>query len=148
MWIIIFFILGVCLGYYIRDQKQNTSSEKMLYRNKPVWSHSQRLYSKGQHSSDSDRIRDLNQLSTHQAAFFRLLKQIFFTYEVSIKNQRFFILDQDNMPIAIFEYRDGTQSFKAVDREDGIPVHIYKALISSDALQQDFEAIFQHKKVR
>ncbi len=52
------------------------------------------------------------------------------------------------MPIAIFEYRDGTQSFKAVDHEDGIPVHIYKALISSDALQQDFEAIFQPKKVR
>ena len=77
--------MGVCLGYYIRDQKQNTSSEKMLHRNTPVLSHSQRLYSKGQHSSDSDRIRDLNQLSTHQAAFFRLLKQIFLTMKFRLK---------------------------------------------------------------
>lgn len=148
MLLIIVFILGVCLGYYIRGQKQNSSSEKTSHRDTPSLNHTQRLYSKSQHYSDSDRIRDLNQLSTHQAAFLRLLKQTFFNYEVSIKNQRFFILDQDKMPIAIFEYRDGNQSFKAVDHEDGIPVHIYKALISSDALQQDLDAILQHQKAR
>ncbi|WP_374254911.1 hypothetical protein [Acinetobacter brisouii] len=91
------------------------------------------------------RIRDLNQLSTHQAAFLRLLKQTFFNYEVSIKQQRFFILDQDKMPLAIFEYRDGTQSFKAMDYEDGIPVYTYKALISSEALQQDLEMLLQQR---
>lgn len=49
------------------------------------------------------------------------------------------------MPLAIFEYRDGTQSFKAMDYEDGIPVYIYKALISSEALQQDLEMLLQQR---
>lgn len=145
MLIIIFFVLGVCLGYYIRGQKQSAPQQPAIQTQPPQHSQVQRLYSKSQHHSDSDRIRDLNQLSTHQAAFLRLLKQTFFNYEVSIKQQRFFILDQDKMPLAIFEYRDGTQSFKAMDYEDGIPVYTYKALISSEALQQDLEMLLQQR---
>ncbi|KJV38792.1 hypothetical protein [Acinetobacter brisouii] len=145
MLILICFIIGFCLGYYIRGQKQSAPQRPAIQNQAPQRSHAQRLYSKSQHHSDSDRIRDLNQLSTHQAAFLRLLKQTFFNYEVSIKQQRFFILDQDKMPLAIFEYRDGTQSFKAMDYEDGIPVYIYKALISSEALQQDLEMLLQQR---
>lgn len=145
MLILICFIIGFCLGYYIRGQKQSAPQRPAIQNQAPQHSHVQHLYSKSQHYSDSDRIRDLNQLSTHQAAFLRLLKQTFFNYEVSIKQQRFFILDQDKMPLAIFEYRDGTQSFKAMDYEDGIPVYIYKALISSEALQQDLEMLLQQR---
>lgn len=145
MLILICFIIGFCLGYYIRGQKQSAPQRPAIQNQAPQRSHAQRLYSKSQHYSDSDRIRDLNQLSTHQAAFLRLLKQTFFNYEVSIKQQRFFILDQDKMPLAIFEYRDGTQSFKAMDYEDGIPVYTYKALISSEALQQDLEMLLQQR---
>lgn len=145
MLILICFIIGFCLGYYIRGQKQPVPQRPAIQNQAPQRSHVQRLYSKSQHYSDSDRIRDLNQLSTHQAAFLRLLKQTFFNYEVSIKQQRFFILDQDKIPLAIFEYRDGTQSFKAMDYEDGIPVYTYKALISSEALQQDLEMLLQQR---
>ena len=145
MLILICFIIGFCLGYYIRGQKKSAPQRLAIQNQAPQRSHAQRLYSKSQHHSDSDRIRDLNQLSTHQAAFLRLLKQTFFNYEVSIKQQRFFILDQDKMPLAIFEYRDGTQSFKAMDYEDGIPVYTYKALISSEALQQDLEMLLQQR---
>ncbi|MHA3115118.1 hypothetical protein E0H86_06655 [Acinetobacter sp. ANC 4635] len=148
MLILICLILGFCLGYYIRGQKQSAPPQSALQNQPPQRSHVQRLYSKSQHRSDSDRIRDLNQLSTHQAAFLRLLKQTFFNYEVSIKQQRFFILDQDKMPLAIFEYRDGTQSFKATDQEDGIPIYIYKALISSEALQQDLQAVLLQQRIR
>lgn len=145
MLILICFIIGFCLGYYIRGQKQSAPQRPAIQNQAPQRSHAQRLYSKSQHHSDSDRIRDLNQLSTHQAAFLRLLKQTFFNYEVSIKQQHFFILDQDKMPLAIFEYRDGTQSFKAMDYEDGIPVYTYKALISSEALQKDLEMLLQQR---
>lgn len=145
MLILICFIIGFCLGYYIRGQKQSAPQRPAIQNQAPQRSHVQRLYSKSQHHSDSDSIRDLNQLSTHQAAFLRLLKQTFFNYEVSIKQQHFFILDQDKMPLAIFEYRDGTQSFKAMDYEDGIPVYTYKALISSEALQKDLEMLLQQR---
>ena len=92
MLILICFIIGFCLGYYIRGQKQPAPQRPAIQNQAPQRSHVQRLYSKSQHYSDSDRIRDLHQLSTHQAAFLRLLKQTFFNYEVSIKQQRFFIL--------------------------------------------------------
>ena len=84
MLILICFIIGFCLGYYIRGQKQPAPQRPAIQNQAPQRSHVQRLYSKSQHYSDSDRIRDLNQLSTHQAAFLRLLKQTFFNYEVSI----------------------------------------------------------------
>ena len=98
------------------------------------------------HQSDSDRIRELNKLSTNQRVFLHLLKQTFVDYELAIKDSRFIVLDQDYFPIAIFEYRDGRQSSKLVDQEDGLPLHLYKALISSEELKKDFFTLISHNK--
>ena len=90
------------------------------------------------HQTDADRIREINLLSRNQSTCLRLLKQTFSEYDVAIKQRRFILLDADQMPRAIFEYRDGTRAMKVVDTEDGLPLHLYKGLISSDALKQDY----------
>ncbi|WP_298144764.1 hypothetical protein [uncultured Acinetobacter sp.] len=45
------------------------------------------------------------------------------------------------MPLSFFEYQDGIHPIKLVDQEDGIPLHLYKALLSSEALKEDAQAL-------
>lgn len=130
-------IFGFLLGYWVcskqkRPLKNQTST---------TFSYQQRLYKKAIHQNDADRIRELNQLSSNQSVFLRLLKQNFPQHDIAIKQQRFFVLDQDHIPCAIFEYRDGTQAFKMIDQEDGLPLHLYKGLLSSEALKADAIAL-------
>ena len=141
--------VGFALGYFIKGMVQQSTPQKQTeihYNakesvrqtlNRPN-THLQRLYLKSMHASDSDRIRELNLLSKNQSSFLRLLQQIFHEYRIAIKQQRFIVLDRDQFPIAIFEYRDGTQALKLIDQEDGLPLHLYKGLISSEALKEDY----------
>lgn len=130
--------IGFGLGYLLRGKPVVNHSIQKEYKYSQPRTQQQRLYLKSMHQSNSDRIRELNQLSANQSVFLRLLKQTFSEYEIAIKQQRFIVLDRDALPIAIFEYRDGIQARKLIDHEDGIPLHLYKALISSEALKQDY----------
>ena len=132
-------ILGFILGYLFKGTTQPTAQKRRSFATPTT--QQQRLYIKAMHQQDSDRIRELNLLSANQSVFLRLLKQTFPQYEIAIKQQRFLLLDADHMPIAIFEYRDGINPIKLVDVEDGIPLHLYKGLLSSDALKQDAAAL-------
>ena len=67
----------------------------------------------------------------------RLLQHQFLEHQLIVKDRRFYIADYDHYPIAIFEYRDGTKELKVKDNEDGLPVFLYKAILSSDAIAED-----------
>ena len=67
----------------------------------------------------------------------RMLQHEFTNEKVIVKDKRFYIADKDNYPIAIFEYRDGTKSIKSKDMEDGLPLFLYKALLSSQSIKED-----------
>lgn len=140
-------ILGIFIGYTMCRAQYRTSKTpaKTLYRYQTPLTQQQRLYLKSFHQSDSDRIRELNLLSANQSIFLRLLKQTFSADEIAIKQQRFIVLDQDKMPYAIFEYREGHQPSKLVDQEDGLPLFLYKGLLSSDALKQDYHQLHSVK---
>jgi hypothetical protein len=133
----IIFILGFSLGYLYRAQKTEPRTKPTKHKSVEISSYHQRLKIKSMHQQDSDRIRELNKLSTNQSIFFRLLQHTFSQNEVAVKNNRFIVLDRDFYPIAIFEYRDGTQAMKVVDQEDGLPLYLYKGLISQDELKHD-----------
>lgn len=126
-------LIGFCLGYIVRGLKTQPPSKQTVVRHyQAPLTHQQRLHLKAIHYSDSERIRELNRLTSNQSVFLRLLKQTFIDDEIAIKQQRFIVLDRDQMPRAIFEYRDGEIAMKIVDQEDGIPLHLYKGLISSE----------------
>lgn len=145
--IILFLVIGFILGYLYRGIKNESSPRSPTIRryHRPL-THQQKLYLKSMHQNDSDRIRELNKLSTNQSTFLRLLKQTFFDLEIAVKDNRFIVLDRDHFPIAIFEYRDGAAPIKVVDREDGLPLHLYKALISADELKKDYSFIISAEK--
>lgn len=142
-----FLMIGFGLGYWFRNQKANTPVEKHKPQNSSM-TYQQKIMRKAQHQSDSDRIRELNKLNRNESVFLRLLKQTFVDYEIQIKQKRFYLIDQDQMPCAIFEYRDGKKSLKMMDQEDGLPLFLYKGLISSEALKQDYLYISQNQNVR
>ena len=73
----------------------------------------------------------------------RILQREFLNEHVIVKNRRFYIADKDNYPIAIFEYRDGNKELKSNDLEDGIPLFLYKAILSSKHIKEDQEKIFK-----
>lgn len=146
MYALFLLILGFILGFFTRGliSKPTYQQKKRSYY-RPL-THQQKLQLKSFHQTDSDRIRELNLLSTNESSFLRLLKQTFIDFDVAIKQKRFIILDKDKMPCAIFEYRDGTQAIKLVDKEDGIPLHLYKGLISSSELKIDYQNIISAYK--
>lgn len=120
--------------------KKNTEREAI----KPVkrtYTYNQRQYLKVMYSSDADRIRELNLLSANDSVFLRLLKQEFSNKDVVIKNKRFFIVDGDKFPIAIFEYRDGTNGMRTMTVEDGLPLFLYKGILSSEKISEDAKLI-------
>lgn len=132
-------IFGFTVGYLWRDsrpEKRQKEAPKTKARNIYL-SYNERQRAKIRHQSDAERIRELNLLSTNESKFMRLLQHQFTEHKVIIKDRRFYIADQDNYPIAIFEYRDGTKELRVKDSEDGIPVFLYKAILSSEALAED-----------
>ncbi|ANF82101.1 hypothetical protein A3K93_07765 [Acinetobacter sp. NCu2D-2] len=144
---LLFLIIGFSLGYIYRGTKSSSCPQTTTVRRyQAPLTHQQKLYLKSMHQTESDRIRELNKLSSHQSTFLRLLKQTFFHFEIAVKDNRFIVLDRDHFPLAIFEYRDGTQPIKLVDQEDGLPLHLYKALISSDELKKDYASIISTEK--
>lgn len=132
-------IFGFTVGYLWRDsrpEKRQKEAPKTKARNIYL-SYNERQRAKIRHQSDAERIRELNLLSTNESKFMRLLQHQFTEYKIIIKDKRFYIADQDYYPVAIFEYRDGTKKLRLQDKEDGIPIFLYKAILSSEALEED-----------
>lgn len=138
MDLLFFLLIGFALGYWVRSLKKSHPTQTSKRQFSQPLTHQQRLQFKSHHQTESDRIRELNKLSTNQSVFLRLLKQTFLDYEIAIKQKRFIVLDRDQMPCAIFEYRDGTQAMKLSDKEDGLPLYLYKGLISAEEIKQDY----------
>ena len=135
-------IFGFVVGYLYRHSKSEPKQEKRTVKSRNVYlSYNERQRAKISYFSDAERIRQLNLLSPNESRFMRLLQHEFLEYQLIIKDRRFYIADQDNYPIAIFEYRDGTKELRVIDREDGLPLYLYKAILSSEAIAQDKKAI-------
>ena len=140
---IICLILGFIIGYIYRDSRSKKKEEKSIKsKTRNVYlSYNERQRAKIRYLNDVDRIRELNLLSHNESKFMRLLQHQFLEHKLIVKDRRFYIADQDNYPIAIFEYRDGTKELKVKDTEDGLPVFLYKAILSSDAIAEDKMAL-------
>ena len=134
-------ILGFIIGYLWRDSKEPKEKEIRQKTRNVYLSYNERQREKMRYISDADRIRQLNMLSQNESKFMRLLQHEFSGYKIVVKDKRFYIADQDNYPIAIFEYRDGTKELRVEDNEDGLPVFLYKAIISSEAIAKDKDSI-------
>ena len=137
LWSILCLIFGFTIGYLWRDSRREESKKAQTKTRNVYLSYNERQMEKIRHQSDAERIRELNLLSTNESKFMRLLQHQFTEYKLIIKDKRFYIADQDYYPIAIFEYRDGTKELRLQDKEDGIPVFLYKAILSSEALEED-----------
>jgi hypothetical protein len=131
---LVFLILGIAIGYFIGINKKK---ETIKTKPRKVINYTERQKAKINYETDADRIRQLNLLSPNESKFMRLLQHEFTTQRVVVKDKRFYIADQDNYPIAIFEYRDGTKQIKSTDREDGLPIFIYKSIISTEQIKKD-----------
>ena len=135
-------IVGFVVGYLYRHSKSEPKLEKRTITSKPIYSsYNERQRAKIRYFSDAERIRQLNILSPNESRFMRLLQHEFLEYQLIIKDRRFYIADQDNYPVAIFEYRDGTKELRVTDCEDGLPLYLYKAILSSEAIAQDKKAL-------
>ncbi|MFH7766902.1 hypothetical protein [Acinetobacter sp. BSP-28] len=134
-------IFGFMVGYLFNDTQHKKEKLKVKAssktRNVYLLSYNERQRAKIRYLSDADRIRELNLLSQNESKFMRLLQHQFLDHQLIIKDRRFYIVDQDNYPIAIFEYRDGSKELKVKDSEDGLPVFLYKAILSSEAIAED-----------
>ncbi|WP_278492079.1 hypothetical protein [Acinetobacter gyllenbergii] len=135
---LVFLIIGIAIGYFIgMNRKQESTKEK---RTKAI-SYTERQKAKVRYENDSDRIRQINLLSPNESKFMRMLQHEFTNQKVITKGNRFYIADLDDYPIAIFEYRDGTKQIKSEDKEDGIPIFIYKSILSSEKISKDKEKL-------
>ncbi|AYA01746.1 hypothetical protein BEN74_01890 [Acinetobacter sp. WCHAc010034] len=130
-------ILGFIVGYLWRDSRAE-KTQALTQKSRNVYlSYNERQREKIRYQNDADRIRQLNLLSPNESRFMRLLQHQFENHKLIVKDRRFYIADQDSYPIAIFEYRDGTKELRVKDAEDGIPVFLYKAILSSEAIAED-----------
>lgn len=130
-------ILGFFIGYLWRDYRKPKEKSVGQKTRNVYLSYNERQREKMRYTSDADRIRQLNILSHNESKFMRLLQHQFNEHKIVVKDRRFYIADQDNYPIAIFEYRDGTKKLRVEDKEDGLPVFLYKAIISSEEIAKD-----------
>lgn len=131
---LIFLIIGIALGYFIGINKKKEATKT---KKRKTINYTERQKAKIHYETDADRIRQLNLLSPNESKFMRMLQHEFTNEKVIVKDKRFYIADQDNYPIAIFEYRDGTKPIKNRDIEDGLPLFLYKALLSSQSIKED-----------
>lgn len=123
------------LLYWKKWKLKNTTNNVKKLNNS--LSYQERQKQKVSYKSDADRIREINLLSPNESKFMRLLLNNFHENKVIVKNHRFFIVDMDNMPIAIFEYKDGKLQTKIQDSEDGLLLFFYKGILSSKQIQAD-----------
>lgn len=136
MGIVIFcLIAGFIIGYLYRDSKE--PKKEPVKKQVRTLTYADRQKAKVTYTTDLDRVRELNHLSQNENKFMRMLQHEFNEYQIIVKNKRFYVVDPDNYPIAIFEYRDGTKSIKTQDIEDGLPLFLYKALLSRKSIQED-----------
>lgn len=137
----IFLFIGLGIGFWFGRKTAPKPQEREVKKTVQTYSYTQRQVLKVMYASDADRIRELNLLSANDSIFLRLLKQEFLDKEIVVKQKRFFIVDSDKYPVAIFEYRDGFKPLRNSDVEDGLPVFLYKGLLSSDAIKEDAQRI-------
>lgn len=134
-------IIGFIIGYLWRDSRPEKEKAAVQRTRNVYLSYNERQREKIRYYNDADRIRQLNLLSPNESKFMRLLQHQFEDQRIIVKDRRFYIADQDNYPIAIFEYRDGNKELKVKDAEDGIPVFLYKAILSNDAIAEDKKSL-------
>ena len=134
-------IIGFIIGYLWRDSRPEKEKAAVQRTRNVYLSYNERQREKIRYYNDADRIRQLNLLSPNESKFMRLLQHQFEDQKLIVKDRRFYIADQDYYPIAIFEYRDGSKELKVKDTEDGIPVFLYKAILSSEAIAEDKESL-------
>jgi hypothetical protein len=134
-------IIGFIIGYLWRDSRPEKEKAAVQRTRNVYLSYNERQREKIRYYNDADRIRQLNLLSPNESKFMRLLQHQFEDHKLIVKDRRFYIADQDYYPIAIFEYRDGSKELKVKDTEDGIPVFLYKAILSSEAIAEDKESL-------
>lgn len=131
---LIFLIIGIAIGYFIAINKK---TEKKEIKQKRTMTYTEKMKAKVSYENDADRIRQLNLLSPNESKFMRILQHEFTDQKIIVKDKRFYIADQDNHPIAIFEYRDGSREIRTKDKEDGIPLFMYKAILSAQRISKD-----------
>lgn len=135
-------LLGGFIGFLIgRSSVKKTTDTEIRKPIKRTYTYNQRQFLKVMYVSDAERIRELNLLSSNESVFLRLLKLEFGDNRVIVKNKRFFIIDVDKFPIAIFEYRDGNRPLHNIDKEDGLTVFLYKGILSSEKIREDARRI-------
>lgn len=139
IFILIIFGVGFWLG-------RKTAPKVVESKTKRPTSFNERQRRKVLYESDADRIREINTLSAKEGAFFTALKREFSDKNVVIKQKRFFIVDSDGYPVAIFEFRDGTKPLRADGIEDGLPVFLYKGTMAVEAIREDKQRIAEMSK--
>ncbi|MEJ5204242.1 hypothetical protein [Acinetobacter junii] len=131
---LIFLIIGIAIGYFIGINKK---IEKKEIKQKRTITYIEKMKAKINYENDAERIRQLNLLSPNESKFMRILQHEFIDQKIIVKDKRFYIADEDNYPIAIFEYRDGSKEIRTKDQEDGIPLFMYKAILSAKKISKD-----------
>lgn len=142
---LIFVLIVFGVGFWLGRKTSPKPHEREPVA-KRVTSLSERQRQKVIYVSDADRIREINTLSAKEGAFFTALKREFSDKSVVIKEKRFFIVDSDGYPVAIFEFRDGTKPLRADDIEDGLPVFMYKGTMAVEAIREDKQRITEMSK--
>ena len=142
---LIFVLIVFGVGFWLGRKTAPKPHEREPRVSRPI-SLSERQRHKVMYASDADRIRELNTLSAKEGAFFTALKREFSDKSVVIKQKRFFIVDSDGYPLAIFEFRDGTKPLRADDIEDGLPVFMYKGTMAVEAIREDKQRITEMSK--
>lgn len=143
IFIMIIFGLGFLIGRVTAPKRIEVKKVR-----RRTLTYNDRQKEKIKYETDADRIRELNSLSKNEGSFLRVLRQEFAKHDVIVKEKRFFIADEDKYPIAIFEYREGHTPLRNSDVEDGIPLFLYKGLISSEAIREDKEQILAMQEKR
>lgn len=141
MSVVLIFATGLIIGFILGRNTTDKKTRETQAGTKRTYTYNQRQYLKVMYSSDADRIRELNLLSANDSVFLRLLKQEFSNKDVVIKNKQFFIVDSDKFPIAVFEYRDGMNGMRTMTIEDGLPLFLYKGILSSEKIREDAKLI-------
>lgn len=141
MALIVGIFLGFILGYIYKGLKSNDGKKIPKKERQRNFNYMERQQVKTRYESDTERIRQLNLLNTNESKFMRLLQHEFNSYNIVAKNRRFYVADKEMYPIAIFEYRDSKQVYISEDKEDGLPIFLYKGIISQNEIQKAYEKI-------
>lgn len=139
---LVFLVIGLALGFWVGKHSRTPENKKPVQQRVRLTA-LERQRAKVMYETDADRIRELNLLSPNESKFMRMLQHEFTNAEIVVKRKRFFVVDMDKFPLGIFEYRDGLQTLRATDLDDGLPVFIYKNLPPSASIKEDAESILK-----